>query len=77
MQNLWLRGVRAAIFLCALVFIPVVRAEEGIKETADTLDLMILSMGLNLLIALTLLWFVLKYKENFIQNRNPESLEIF
>jgi len=41
MQNLWLRAVRAAIFLCALVFIPVVRAEEGIKETADTLDLII------------------------------------
>lgn len=69
MQNLWLKAVRAAIFLSALAFIPVVRAEEGIKDTADTLDLMILSMGLNLLIAVTLLWFVLKYKDNFVQNR--------
>ena len=69
MQNLWLRAVRAAIFLSALVFIPVVRAEEGIKETADTLDLIILSMGLNILIALTLLWFILKHKDNFVQNR--------
>jgi|GEM_PF-1190220 len=69
MQNLWLRAVRAAIFLSALVFIPVVRAEEGIKETADTLDLIILSMGLNILLALTLLWFILKHKENFVQNR--------
>ena len=69
MQNLSMRGVRLAILLSALVFIPVARAEEGIKDTADTLDLMILSMGLNLLIASTLLWFVLKYKDNFVQNR--------
>lgn len=31
MQNLWLKAVRAAIFLSALAFIPAVRAEEGIK----------------------------------------------
>lgn len=30
---------------------------------------MILSMGLNLLIAVTLLWFALKYKDHFVQNR--------
>jgi len=69
MQNLWVRGLRAAIFFSALVLIPVVRAEEGMEEATNTLDLVILSMGLNILIALTLLWFVIKHRENFVQNR--------
>ena len=69
MQYLWPKLVRVAVFFFALVSIPVARAEEGVTETADTLDLVILSMGLNILIAAALLWFIIKHKDNFVQNR--------
>lgn len=69
MQHLGTKVVRVAILLSALIFLPVVRAEEGVSETADTLDLVILSMGLNILIAAALLWFIIKHKDNFVQNR--------
>ena len=69
MQHLWPKLVRVAILFSALIFLPVARAEEGVKETADTLDLVILSMGLNILIAAALLWFITKHKDNFVQNR--------
>tara|TARA_B100000035_G_scaffold193752_1_gene165402 strand:+ start:760 stop:2121 length:1362 start_codon:yes stop_codon:yes gene_type:complete len=69
MQYLGTKVVRVAIFFFALIAIPVVRAEEVVNETADTLDLVILSMGLNILIAAALLWFIIKHKDNFVQNR--------
>ena len=61
--------VRTTVILLALCVLPVVRAEEGIQEAAKTLDLVILSMGLNILIAGTLLWFILKHRDNYPQNR--------
>lgn len=61
--------VRTTVILLALCVLPIARAEEGIQEAAKTLDLVILSMGLNILIAGTLLWFTLKHRDNYPQNR--------
>jgi hypothetical protein len=55
-----------------LAFTPNALAEESgsdIRDTANSLDLNVLSMGLNILIAGTFIWLIFRDKENHIQNR--------
>lgn len=59
----------AFVLLCAPSALADESSGSDIEDTANSLDLNVLSMGLNILIAGTFIWLIFKDKENHLQNR--------